>query len=355
MGNKRKVLNFTAIIESEVVHYQSHEPKVALDKNRFVSIEVQMFYDKLALIASPCLERGIDFYGPGNDKINTLTAPGEVRRAFLFEISDRTWSRFVREYATVGNDTIVRELIANTHKLTGTVVQIRKSSVNFSRVVINAYYQILNINESEHAIFKRSDINYDMLLRELCDPHVPDVWYHFLTSRILPITHLTKVTRDRAVLLYALVKGWYIDIGLEIQMEILRNGAKDQPSFIFPNLITSLCTKAGVTLRIGSKISPDKPITGPWIRLTLKKQDKSLQDLIANRSLHTLPRILDIFAHQLHLAQPLNFLNWPLEPNAPLWHFGPPADDAYGPGSEESEDEYADHAADDEVGPSSCS
>ncbi|KAL3503307.1 hypothetical protein ACH5RR_037756 [Cinchona calisaya] len=391
MGNKRKALNSTALVDSNIVHYQSHEPKVVLDKYRFVSVETHMFYDKLALIASPCLERGLDFYGLGDDKFNTLTAPGEVCHAFLSEISDRTWYRFVREDATVANDTLVREFIANTHKLTDTVVQ--------------------------HAIFKRSDINYDMLLRELCDPHVPDgmakwefylngkhkqflktwlssyalVWYHFLTSRILPINHLTKVTRDRVVLLYALVKDWSIDIGLEIQMEILCNGAKDQPSFIFPNLITSLCTKEGVTLRTGSKISPDKPITGPWICLPLKKHDNSLQDLIAkkqpraqakqivlnsqnhdqqgiwelqppvhpdyvfrrshtevelcslavyhSRSLHSLHHKLDILAHQLPPAQPLNLANWSLEPDAPSWHFGLLADDDYGPGSKESEDE----------------
>ncbi|KAL3509252.1 hypothetical protein ACH5RR_028653 [Cinchona calisaya] len=256
--------------------------------------------------------------------------------------------RFVKEDATVGNVAIVREFIANTHKLTGTIVQVRKRLVNFSREVINAYYWIPNIDESEHAIFKRSDINYDMLLRELYDPHVPDgmakwefyptgehkqflktwlspyalVWYHFLTSRILPITHLTKVTRDRAVLLYVLVKGG--------------------------------------TLCIGSKISPEKPITGPWIRLTLKKHDKSFQDLIAKQQ----PRAQEeqvVLNSQNHgqqgtwelppPAHPAYVFRRP-QPDAPSWHFGPPVDDEYGPRSEESEDEYADHAADDEVGPS---
>ncbi|KAL3524664.1 hypothetical protein ACH5RR_013036 [Cinchona calisaya] len=204
MGNKRKALNSTALVESEVVHYQSHEPKVALDKNRFVIIEAQMFYDKLALIASPCLER----------------------------------------------------------------VQVRKRSVTFSHEV------------SLYILFK----------------------------------NLSRQTYNR-----------------------------------------------------------------PWIRLTLKKHDKSLQDLIAkqqprvqeeqvvlnsqnhelrslavyhSRSLHTLHRKLDILAHQLHPAQPLDLSSWPLEPDAPSWHFGLPADDEYGPGSEELEDEYADQVADDEVGPS---
>ncbi|KAL3513041.1 hypothetical protein ACH5RR_025758 [Cinchona calisaya] len=184
MGNKRKALNSVALVESGVIHHQSNEPKIVLDKNRFVSIEAQMFYDKLALIASPFLERDIDFYGSGDDKINTLTAPGEVCCAFLSKISDRTWYKFVREDAIVDNDTIVREFITNTHKFIGTIVQVRKQLVNFSREIINAYYQILNIANS-------------------------------------------------------------------------------------------------VTLRTGSQISPDKPITGPWIRLTLKKHDKSLQDVLA--------------------------------------------------------------------------
>ncbi|KAL3518621.1 hypothetical protein ACH5RR_021210 [Cinchona calisaya] len=168
-----KALNSMTLVESGVVHRQSNEPKIVLDKNRFVSVEAQIFHIKLALIALPCLNRGITFYGLGDDKINTLTAPGEIHRAFLSKISDRTWYKFVREDATVVNDTLVWEFIANTHKLTGTVVQFRKRLVNFSREIINAYYQISNIADSEYAIFKCFDINYDMLLLELCDLRIP--------------------------------------------------------------------------------------------------------------------------------------------------------------------------------------
>ncbi|KAL3513150.1 hypothetical protein ACH5RR_025867 [Cinchona calisaya] len=222
MGNKRKALTFTALVESGIVNLPSNEPKIILDKIRFVSIEAQMFHDKLALIASSCLERGIDFNGPRDDKIGTYTAPGDVRRALCSDNSNRAWYKFVKQ------DT--------------TVVQFRRRLVNFSREITNAYYQILNIAESELAISKRSNIDYDLLLRELCVPSVPEnmatwkfypnrehkqflktwlfhyalVWYQFLTSRILPITHSTKVALDRAVPLYALVKDWSIDIGLEI-------------------------------------------------------------------------------------------------------------------------------------------
>ncbi|KAL3520321.1 hypothetical protein ACH5RR_018470 [Cinchona calisaya] len=172
------------------------------------------------------------------------------------------------------NDTLVRESIANTQKLTGTVVQ-------------------------------------------------------FLTSRILPITHLTKVTWDRAVLIYALVKGWSTDIGLEIQTEILC-GEKDLPSFIFPNLITYLCCRAQAE---------------HVVALDLQRRS-------VGSNLHALNRKLDILAHQLHHVQPLNMATCPSELDAPSLHFGLPDDDEFGPRSEESEDEFADNADGDGVGPS---
>ncbi|KAL3525067.1 hypothetical protein ACH5RR_013439 [Cinchona calisaya] len=170
----------------------------------------------------------------------------------------------------MGNDTLVLEFIANTQKLTGTVVQVRKRLVNFSREIINDYYQILIIAES-------------------------------------------------------------------------------------------------VTLRTGPKKSPEKPITGPWIRLTLQKHERhpnyvfcrprigvDLRSLAVyhSSSLHALNRKLDILAHQLHHVQPLNMATCPSESNAPSLRFGLPDDDEFGPRSKESENEYADNVDGDGVGPS---
>ncbi|KAL3520378.1 hypothetical protein ACH5RR_018527, partial [Cinchona calisaya] len=107
------------LVESRVVYPPSHEPKIVLDKARF-------------------------------------------------------WHQFVREEDTEGNDTLVREFIATTHNLTGIGVQVRRRPVNFIREIINDYYQVLNILDSELTILRRSNIDYDLLLRELCDPIVPE-------------------------------------------------------------------------------------------------------------------------------------------------------------------------------------
>ncbi|KAL3510243.1 hypothetical protein ACH5RR_029644 [Cinchona calisaya] len=142
----------------------------------------------------------IDFNGPRDDKIGTYTVSGDVRRALCFDISDRDWYQFVREDTTFRLDGDRYILVLRLSMLTT---------------------RFLNISNSELAVFRRSNNDSDFPLRELYDPSVPEVWYQFLTSRILPITHLTKVTQDRVVLLYALVKCSSIDIDLEIQMHSL--------------------------------------------------------------------------------------------------------------------------------------
>ncbi|KAL3528796.1 hypothetical protein ACH5RR_008118 [Cinchona calisaya] len=263
MGNKRKALNSTAVVESGVAHHQSNEAKIVLNKNQFVSVEAQFFHDKLASIASPCLERGIDFYGPGDDKTNNLIAAGEVRRAFLSKISDRTWYKFVREDAIVGHDTLVQEFIANTHKLTGIIVQIRKRS------------------------------KHDKSLQDLI------------------AKHQYRAQAEHVVALDSHSHG---------QQSTWEPPPPTHPDYVFHR------SRTGAELR-------------------------SLA-VYHSRSLHALHHKLDILAHQLLHVQPLNMASWSLEPDAPSWQFGPPDDDDFGPGSEESEEEYADHEKDDGVGPS---
>ncbi|KAL3510079.1 hypothetical protein ACH5RR_029480 [Cinchona calisaya] len=160
---------------------------------------------------------------------------------------------------------------------------------------------------------------------------------------------------------------------------------------------------SGVTLRTSSESSPTKAITGPWICLTLKKHDKSLQYLIAEHqrreqvvqvaslvaqsqnlrgtwepspptnpdyvfrrlrievglcslavyhssSLRAIYCKLDILAHHLHHVHSLNLSSWPPESDARQWHFGPPDDDEFGHGFEKVDKEFANTGNDDGVG-----
>ncbi|KAL3516132.1 hypothetical protein ACH5RR_023034 [Cinchona calisaya] len=91
------------------------------------------------------------------------------------------------------------------------------------------------------------------------------------------------MTHERALLVYALIKGISINVGLEIQLESIYNVNKEHIGLIYPNLITYLCSNAGVSLRNSNKIFPDKPITGNWLQITIKKHNKAILDWIANQ------------------------------------------------------------------------
>ncbi|KAL3535882.1 hypothetical protein ACH5RR_004343 [Cinchona calisaya] len=245
MGNKKKALDSTTLVESSVVYHQSNEPKIVLDKNGFVSVEAQMFHDKLALIASPYLERGIDFYGPGNDKITTLTALSEVHCAFLFEISDRTCSK-----------------ISSDEPITGPWM---------------------------HLSLKKHDKSLQDLIAK----------------------HQHRAEAEHVVAL---------DLHSNSQQ-----GTWEPPPPVHPNYV--------------------------FHRSHTEAELRSLA-IYHSRSLHAFHHKLNILAHQLHHVQPLNMESWPSELDASSWHFGPPNDDEFGPGYEESKDEYTNHAEDDGVGSS---
>ena len=76
---------------------------------------------------------------------------------------------------------------------------------------------------------------------------VGKVWFYFLNSMLKPSKHVSTVRQDRAILLYALVKGYEVNVGRIIEESIL-NYAKG--NFIgnipHPSLITLLCIKWGV-------------------------------------------------------------------------------------------------------------
>ncbi|EOY00124.1 Uncharacterized protein TCM_009655 [Theobroma cacao] len=42
---------------------------------------------------------------------------------------------------------------------------------------------------------------------------VHKLWYHFLAAQLLPVKHISDVTRDRAILLYAIIYGMLVNVG----------------------------------------------------------------------------------------------------------------------------------------------
>ena len=73
------------------------------------------------------------------------------------------------------------------------------------------------------------------------------IWFYFIISVLFPSKHLSIVRRDEATLLYALLKGYKINVGKIIENSILSYSGRNCRGLI-PDLatITSLCLHGGV-------------------------------------------------------------------------------------------------------------
>ena len=73
------------------------------------------------------------------------------------------------------------------------------------------------------------------------------IWHHLLCARLCPTSHLMEVTRERALMLYAIAKGLSINVGLWISSNIrhmTNNVNLDLPHL---TLITELIAAAGLS------------------------------------------------------------------------------------------------------------
>ena len=73
------------------------------------------------------------------------------------------------------------------------------------------------------------------------------VWLYFITSIIVPTKHLCSVREQEAIILYALLKGYKVNVGRLIEGSILGYHLSNKRGLIpHPATITRLCILAGV-------------------------------------------------------------------------------------------------------------
>ena len=78
---------------------------------------------------------------------------------------------------------------------------------------------------------------------------VAKVWYNFLCVKIRPTLHLSTVTKDKTILLYAMTKGFQFDIGTVIERGLIELTHDHYTgALIHPFLITQLCQLAKVSM-----------------------------------------------------------------------------------------------------------
>ena len=73
------------------------------------------------------------------------------------------------------------------------------------------------------------------------------VWFYFLASVSVPTKHLSTVREQEAIMLYAILKGYKLNVGTIIENSIMRYHEGNKRGLIpHPATITVLCLKAGV-------------------------------------------------------------------------------------------------------------
>ena len=103
------------------------------------------------------------------------------------------------------------------------------------------------------------------------------VWFYFISSVLLPSKCLSTMRRDEAILLYALLKGYKINVGKIIENSILSYFRSNCRGLIpYPTTITSLCLLGGVEEELGKEETYPRasPLTLTGVTKGPKKQRK---------------------------------------------------------------------------------
>ena len=137
------------------------------------------------------------------------------------------------EHPPPGIALVVREFHSNLRLRVGSIVYVQSKWVDLSMTKINQIYNLVD-DKAYRALFQNTD--YQQLMRSFtwgqgvwtCHPStlemttfkmktlkpIVKVWYNFLCAKLKPNLHLTMVTKDKTILLYAIVQGIKFDVGL---------------------------------------------------------------------------------------------------------------------------------------------
>ncbi|KGN46897.1 hypothetical protein Csa_020731 [Cucumis sativus] len=238
----------------------------AFNRHKFISKDAADRYRKLVVKSSVIPERGL--------------APCEVHQPQLFQnIMQRGWSDFVKqpEPAVLS---IVREFYANMVEGSSRSF-VRGRQVSFDYGTINRYYHLPNFERDEYDIYASEHVDVHQIIRELCQPGAEwvinpgepirfkssnltvsnQVWHKFICAKLLPVAHTSSVTKERAILLYAIATKRSVDVGKVIQKSLCNIRKSGMTGGLgHSSLITALCRNEGVVWNEKEELVDPKPI-----------------------------------------------------------------------------------------------
>ena len=94
------------------------------------------------------------------------------------------------------------------------------------------------------------------------------VWFYFVASVLVPTKHVCTVREQEAIMLYAILKGYKLNVGIIIENSIMRYHEGNKRGLIpHPATITVLCLKAGVK----GVWEEEVPLTSPLLLTGVSK------------------------------------------------------------------------------------
>ena len=198
-------------------------------------------------------------------------------------IEKRGWETFCAHRRS-GYTTVVREFYSNLVGRKDNTVYVRGVWVPYGAQAINQVYGMAGHKHGSK--FKKLLKNPDLkkIAKKLTDGKAQlrqekgrpktlnrgslteeaKVWFYFLASVLVPTKHLSTVREQEAVMLYAILKGYKINIGTIIENSILRYHEGNRRGVIpHPATVTILCLKAGV--RGDCEAEEEVPMTSPLL------------------------------------------------------------------------------------------
>ena len=193
---------------------------------------------------------------------------------FKFLIQEKGWIKLC-EHPLPGIAPVVREFHSNQQYWMDSIVYVRGKWVDFSATSINRVFNLVeDDSEAYRALFQHmmmhiltngrgvwkrhpSTSEVTTFLMSALKP-VLKAWYNFIFATLKP-SHLSTVTRDKTILLFALVRGIKFDVGHVIKRGIIESTqGRCTRALIHPSLIPQLCRLAEVPMLESKEKSPHK-------------------------------------------------------------------------------------------------
>lgn len=146
------------------------------------------------------------------------------------------------------------------------IVKVGKVVVPFDAQEINGVFDLPNITavEGNRMMTKPMQAEMDDTLKTIAKPRSKwntspkgihtlaptclideaNLWLYFIKRSLLPITHDASISRDRAMVIYCIIRGIWLDVGRIIAPQIWGMFSKPRGQLFFPFFETKLCANA---------------------------------------------------------------------------------------------------------------